>query len=399
MEANKEEEKRTTRKREQSGQVKKKIRLKKPEFKFNVFEKFTKKQILCVVSVLTLLILVICFANYDKLGLVLKKQITDEDVVSIDLISSNSRIYSYQNEVLVCNSDGIISYNKYGKQTWKLDLQGAIDDYITTNGKYIQVINHDKSLVYIYKDKYETARIKVEGTILSGYINEKGDSVIEYTSTGNKTILAVYDSKGNLEYNVKLSNNIIGSYVLSNDSKYLAYVDVNIKGISVVASVMLVELKDNKVETLHLSDTSLVYDLSFEGNCLVYKLDEEVIMQNINGKEKKISTIENESIISVDIGNKKYAYSEFENGKYFLGVRNIGGKEAKNVEIREMPKHFIYDNGNIFVCYQKSIEVYNNFKMKIKEYDSSMVITEPVIFGEGRNVAFLVSNKLIIFSI
>lgn len=80
-------------------------------------------------------------------------------------------------------------------------------------------------------------------------------------------------------------------------------------------------------------------------------------------------------------------------------MRNIGGKEKKNIEIREMPKYFIYDNGNIFICYQKGITVYNSFKMMLKEYNSSMVITEPIVFGNGRNVAFLVSNKLIMFSI
>lgn len=400
MVENKEQEKKTTRKRQQTTSKKKSIKFKKPDWKFPEFMHFTKKQILYTSMVVLGFILIICICNYDKIGLVLNKSITDDDVVQVDLITSNNKLYAYQNEVLVCNSDGIATYNKYGKQTWELDMQGAIDDYITTNGKYIQIINKDKSLVNIYKGKYETARIKIDGTILSGYINENGDSVIEYTSAGNKTILAIYDMKGSLKYNVKLSNNIIGCLVLSNNSKYLAYVDVNIKGISVSSRVMLVELgKDSAVEELYSSDKSLVYDLSFEGNNLVYKLDEQIIIQNLNSKEKKISAIENESVVSVDIDGKNYSYAVFEEGNYFFGVSKIGGKSTKNIETREMPKYFIYDNGNVFMCYQRDMTIYNSFKMKIKEYNSNMVITEPVIFGAGRNVAFIVSNKLIMFSI
>lgn len=399
MEKNKEVETKVRRKRETVESNKKRIRFKKPDIKVPEFLKLNKKQVMILLSLLTLLVIIVCFVNYDKLGLVLNKEIQDDDVTKIDLISSNSKIYPYKNEVLVCNYDGIVSYNEYGKQTWKLDLKGAVDDYINTAGEYLQIINHDKSLVYVYKDKYETSRIKIDGQILSGIINKKGYSVIEYTTTGSKTILGIYDSKGNLEYNVKLSNNIIGKYVVSDDLKYLAYVDVNIKGISVSTNVVLVELNNNSVKTIYSSDSSLVYELNFNGNDLVYKLDEEVIYHNIKNDKKSITTLEDESIVNIDIDRKKYAYTEFNNGKYFLNVGNIGGKISKNIEIKEMPKHFIYDNGNIFVCYQKSITVYNSFKMLLKEYDSSMVITKPIIFGNGRNVAFLVSNKLIMFGI
>ena len=64
-----------------------------------------------------------------------------------------------------------------------------------------------------------------------------------------------------------------------------------------------------------------------------------------------------------------------------------------------MPKHYIYSKDKVYVCFQKEMYVYNNYKMRIKAYNSDMVITKPVILGEGNNIAFLVSNKLIIYTI
>ena len=372
-----------------------KIVIKLPEFKG-----FTKKQIVTSVLIAVGLVIVLCIMNYSNLGLVLNKNITDDDVVKIDLISSNNKIYSYYNEVLITDTDKITTYNKYGRKTWEVKMQGAIDAKIVTNGKYLQIINTDKSIAYVFNDKYETAQIRVEGKILSGIINSKGVSVIEYEASGNKKILAVYDKHGKAKYNVKLSSNTIGQYILSEDSKKLVYVDVNINGISVASSIKLVELKnDAKVVELASEENSLIYEMDLIGNKLVYRTDKNIVQLDINTKKEKRSSIEQTGVVSLDLDKNRYAYVEFNNGKYLLGIKNIGGKDKEEVEIKEMPKHYIYSKDKVYVCFQKEMYVYNNYKMRIKAYNSDMVITKPVILGEGNNIAFLVSNKLIIYTI
>ena len=374
---------------------KKKIVIKLPEFKG-----FTKKQIVAAVLIALGLVIVLCLMNYSEFGLVLNKKITDEDVVKVDLISTNNKIYSYYNEVLIADSDKITTYNKYGRKTWEIKMQGAIDAKIVTNGKYLQIINTDKSIVYVYNDKYETAQIRVEGKILSGNITSKGDSVIEYEASGNKKILGVYDKHGKARYNVKLSNNTIGQYILSEDSKKLVYVDVNINGISVASSIKLVELKDSaKVVELALKENSLIYEMDLVGTKLTYRTDKDIVQLDINTKREKKSSVEQSGVVSLDLDENKYSYVEFNNGKYLLGIKSIGGKDKEKIEIKEMPKHYIYSKNKVYVCFQKEMYVYNDYKMMIKEYNSDMVITKPVILGEGNNIAFLVSNKLIIYTI
>ncbi len=374
---------------------KKKIVIKLPEFKG-----FTKKQIVAAVLIALGLVIVLCLMNYSEFGLVLNKKITDEDVVKVDLISTNNKIYSYYNEVLIADSDKITTYNKYGRKTWEIKMQGAIDAKIVTNGKYLQIINTDKSIAYVFNDKYETAQIRVEGKILSGNITSKGDCVIEYEASGNKKILGVYDKNGKARYNVKLSNNTIGQYILSEDSKKLVYVDVNINGISVASSIKLVELKDSaKVVELALKENSLIYEMDLVGTKLTYRTDKDIVQLDINTKREKISSVEQSGVVSLDLDENKYSYVEFNNGKYLLGIKSIGGKDKEKIEIKEMPKHYIYSKNKVYVCFQKEMYVYNDYKMMIKEYNSDMVITKPVILGEGNNIAFLVSNKLIIYTI
>ena len=117
------------------SEPKKKITIKLPEIKG-----FSKKQIISSILVVVFVVVMLCVMNYTDIGFVLNKNITDEDVTTVELIGSNNKIYSYYNEVLIADSSKLSTYNKYGRKTWELDMQGANDTKITTSGKYLQVI-------------------------------------------------------------------------------------------------------------------------------------------------------------------------------------------------------------------------------------------------------------------
>ena len=379
------------------SEPKKKIVIKLPEFKG-----FTKKQILIGLMIVLVLVLILILMNRAELGIVFNKNITDDDVIQVDLIGANNKMYSYYNEVLIANADGICTYNRYGRKTWELDMTSAVDCDINTSGRYLQIINSDKSKIYIYNDKYETAQIRVDGTVLSGTINSKGDSVIEHTTSGNKTILTVYDKNGRAKYNVKVSNNTIGKYILSDDSKYLAYVDVNIKGISVSSKIQLIEFKGKKdaiIKDVIDETNALIYDIEFDGNNLIYRSERNVGNYNIITEKLKSTSVSDNEITFLDIDGRKYSYVTSKKTGYYLGIRKVGTELEKEIPIEEQPRYYIYDNGKIYVCYQKKMCIYNNAKIKIKEYQSNTVITKPVTMNSGHDIAFLVSNKLIIYTI
>lgn len=367
--------------------------------------KIDKKKIIitaiCIVSILV----IIAINNYTSLGLVLNKNIDDSDTIQIELQTSNNIITPYGNEILVYNKGTITSYNNYGKQTGQIKLDDTVDAEIITAGQYIQVINKDKGTAYIYKNKYEVARIKIEGKIYSGSINSKGDSVIEYSTNGNRTELGVYDSAGNKKYNVKLSNRIIGKYTLSDNSKYLAYADVNVTGISAQTNINLIDLsniKDGTASTniIDTVDNGLVYDIYWSGKTMIARLEDKYVLFDTAFDKKEEKQIDAGQIVNIGDYDKKYAYTKLdENGRYVLVIRNILGEKNKEISIDDAPKYFRYENGIIYVCYAKGIEAYNNFGMRIKKYSSDMIVTEPIIFNAGKSVAMLVSNKLIIFTI
>lgn len=386
--------------------VSKNIKVKsKKEEKKKIEINLNKKQKIAIIVAVLVIIFVIAINNYTSLGLVLNKNIDQKDAVQVELETSNNKIVPFGNEILVYSNGTITSYNNYGKNTGEIVIEDTVDADIQSCGKYIQVINKDRGLVYVYKNKYEVARIKIDGNVYSGNINEQGTSVIEYSTSGNKTILGIYDSSGKQKYNVKLSNNIVGKYVLSDNSKYLAYADVNVKGISAQTNINVIDLTDVKEEesntnTVHTEDNSLAYDIYWTGNSVVARFEDNYLLYNINSDEKTYIQISSGQMLSVGDYDRRCAYTEIdENGICVLNIKKMTSDKSKVISLEDTPKYFAYEKGIAYVCYGKKIEAYNNWGMKIKTYNSDIVITQPIIFNGGTSLVMAISNKLIMFTI
>ena len=367
--------------------------------------KISKKAKIIGIFLVIVTICIILISNYTYFGLVINKNISTKDTVKVDLSSSNNETFAYNNGILIYSNGNLTFYNKNGKLNWTVEVEDTIRADINISGDYIQVINKDKNIIYIYKNKYEVSRIKVKEDILSANINSSGVTTVEYKPTGTKRAIGIYDNKGKQKYDIKINNGLVGKYVLSENARYLAYVEIDISGTSAYTMVNLIDLnKTDKGEDVHKTifsqDNSLVYDLYFSGKKVIIRTDEKFLVYNLSSD--KIDSVEITSKAYENVGSYdlKYAYIKFdENASYYLTLANMLSNKNKNIQIKEVPKYFFYKSGLAYLCYSKSIEVYNNFGMKIKEYTSDTIITRPVIFNDGKGVALLVSNKLIMFDI
>ena len=397
----------------QENTKRRKEKTKKQKIKFDISNvtqklkniKLDKKQVITFLIFIIILIGIIIVNNYTALGIVINKEIDTEDAVQIELQTTIDKVLPFANGILVYSNGNIAIYNNYGRNTETIALEDTVDAHISTAGEYIQVINKDKSIVYVYKNKYEVARIKLDGRIYSGTINSKGTSVIEYSSNGSKTALGIYDNSGNIKYNIKPSNNIIGKYILSDNSKYLAYTDVDISGISAYTNVNLIDLtniKDNESNTniIYTLDNALAYDIYWDGRDVITRFDNAYVVYNTSSKKVNEVKISEGQLVNIGDYEKKFAYTELDsNGNYLLALRKMFSDKIKTVDLSDVPKYFEYENGIVYVCYSKRIEAYNNSGVNIKKYNSDMVITKPVVFNNGRSIAMAISNKLIMFTI
>lgn len=366
-------------------------------------EESKSKNIIKYVLILIVIFACIMLFKYRHIiGITLLKDITEADAIIIERATSENKVYAYQNEILVYSKGKLTTYSKYGKKTWEYTFDDTFIPEININGKYIQVINKDSGYIYVFENKYESARKKINGSIKKASINEKGQSVIHYSKEGIKSDIGVYDKKGKEEYEVTLKTENIANVLLSKNGRYLLMYEVETQGISVNSILKIVDLKKSKeVQILLEVENDIIYDIVFTDSKVVALTSNNVYTCLISSNAKRELKISDKNIsnIAIDKSGIAYVYKEISDEKNTIEFLNNRYSRIGTNKFDESVKHFIYYNSLAYIVQNKEINVYNRWGMHIKRYESSSVITEPIVFNNGRNIAIAYSNKIVILGI
>lgn len=374
----------------------------------NLFKemKITKNGIISLAVIVLGCLVYYLISNYHRLGLVINKNITHEDAVVIETLYTDNVVKAYKDKVLVFEKGLLTAYDTSGNKSWSKKLEEIFTPQLNVAGKYIQIVNNDTGYIYVLDNQYEVCRIKIQGNILSSNINVDGTSVVEYSTSGLKTVIGIYNKNGSEKYSLKLDSNTLSSYCLSENSRYLAYSYADISGISVVTKIDIIDLhklgqEDYEFKTISEKNNELVHKMYWDNNELNVMLNNTIVKYNASSDKKEEFSTSGLNAINLDIDNKKIAYVSTQGDKanYILNIAKYNGKIKGDSNIDEAPKYFLYEYGLIYVCSQKQIKVYNTFGINVKNYESNTTITKPIIFNNGKNVAFSVSNRVTIFGI
>lgn len=362
-----------------------------------------KSPIIKYILWLVLASILLLLAKYRHIiGITLFKEITEEDAILIETTTSDNKVYAYQNEILVYSKGSLATYSKYGKKTWEYTFEETFIPEITTNDKYIQVVNKDSGYIYVFDNKYESTRKKIEGTIKKASINEKGQSIVHYSKEGIKSNVGIFDKKGNEKYAITLSTENVARVELTPNGRYAVIYEVETKGISPNSLIKIVDLeKDSEVTTSLDIANDIVYDLKVTNSKIILVSSSNVYRYDIKTNSKKELSIDDKNIssISVDSSGIAYVCKELSEENNTVVMLNNRYEEIGKHKFEENVKYFTYYNSLAYVTYNKEINIYNRWGMHIKRFVSSSIITTPIIFNNGKNIAISYSNRIVIIGI
>lgn len=368
--------------------------------------RFSKKDLNILIIIAVGIFVYYILSNYHKIGLVFDKKINSQDAVILDTINADNVLLGYKDNIILFEKSYLKAYNYNGRKEWEKKLEEIYSPEIDVSGDYIQITNNDTGYIYVLDGQYEVGRIKIDGNILSTNINSEGTSVVEYSTSGLKTVLGVYNKKGKELYSLKLNNNTVSTYSMSENSRYLSYVYADISGISLVTKVVVIDLerlseKNYEFNEIISKNNEMVYKVFWDNNKLHMMFNNYIVVYNASSEKMQEYSISDINATNFDICNGKVAYvtTDPQTSKNVIYVDKYNGKNVGDVNIEDIPKYFIYQDDLIYVCSQKEINVYNKWGTNIKSYNSDMTITKPVIFDNGKCVAFRISNKVIMFKI
>jgi len=349
-----------------------------------------------LIIVVTTSILYICqenFRNWIDIN-ILRKNITEEDIIEIDLDTGKSnQVYVYNKYIAILNNQVIKLYNNYGEEVSSIEvnINKALFD---SNNKYLAIAEHGGGEIYLILDKTYLWSNKIEGEILQVHVNRNGYVAIITKDSTYKSILTLYNSDGTQLFRSYFSDTRIVDVSISNDNKYIAIGEVDSTGALIKSNVKILSVegakkgkKDAIFYTHNAEDGKLLTNVEYQTKgqiACMYDNSMEIIYEEEN---KQILNIEDRKIafMSVELENSAVYIEEEKTGVFntisHINIINTQNNDLRTYNLEEIPKG-LYSNKNI-IAVNVGTEVYflNTNGWLIRRYSTKQEITN-IVFSK-----------------
>lgn len=313
---------------------------------------------------------------------ILRKEISSENTLKIDLDSDVSNyLYAYDKYVSILSENVLKIYSNSDKPDNKLDVVITNPVY-DSNNRFLCIGEKGGNKVYLINGTNIVWQKDIDGEISKVSVNRNGYVVISVSTSGYKTVLDIYNPKGEELFKTYLPTKYCLDMEISNDNKYLAIAETDTSGTILQTDIRTISIENAKNDPSNAfyeaySDTNkeIITNIKYQNkNTLVCMFDDKII---------KLGT-ENHDILELD-SNTIFADIELENRvmkvekhsmgllqtEYkikFINVENLAEHEYK---LESLPKS-IYTNENIIaINYGSVVEIVNSDGWLLKRYNSN----------------------------
>ena len=126
-----------------------------------------------------------------------RKNVTQEKLNSIELnYNSNVNVFAYNKYICVLAENKLIQYNSSGNEEKVIDLEIS-DPVYSVNDKYLAISEKNGSKINLISGSELIWSKEVDGQISKINVNNNGYVGLIIEGTSYKSVIAIYDSKGN----------------------------------------------------------------------------------------------------------------------------------------------------------------------------------------------------------
>lgn len=331
-----------------------------------------------------------------------RKNITQEKLNSIELnYNSNVNVFAYNKYICVLAENKLIQYNSSGNEEKIIDLEIS-DPVYSVNDKYLAISEKSGSKINLISGSELVWSKEVDGQISKINVNNNGYVGLIIEGTSYKSVIAIYDNKGNELFKTYLSTTTAVDVDISDNNQYMVFAEVNTTGTTIQSNVKIVSIekaketpKESIIYTNKADTNKLILGITYQGNDkLVCMYDDEItVIQNENSSSVMKLNEEEKNINFANINLDKNIYRTVEETEGLFNTNTvIEIKEADSdkvvVHTVEGAAKYVYSYGNIIAINMgQEIEFINMSGWLLKRYYSTQEVQNVVI---GNNIAGIV---------
>lgn len=373
-------------------------------------KKINRKKI--IISVITIVVLILLIATtimyikdihmrnwIDKN--ILQKEKTQNNLQSIELKEfDNSSIYAFNKYIGILNNNNFDIYDNTGKKENSLTIEIA-KPLFNSNNRYLSIAEEKGQKLYLISDNNILWEKSIEGDISQITVNKNGYIAVTIVNTNHKTVIAVYNSKGDHLFNTFISSRVVATSI-SEDNKYLAIGEINTSGTMIQSNIKIISIDsakedpENSVKKIYNGENNdLLTNIKYQDKnklvCMytdkitLIKSDETIeILQEY--KNKKVS------FASIEFSNSSITVEEKSSGIFTAdSIVNIVNSDSKSTSsyIAEAVTKEIYTNNNIIALnLGTEIEFINTGGWLVKKYVGGQEVTKIVLSNEIAGIVY-----------
>lgn len=315
----------------------------------------------------------------------------------IENFSEEENIYKqYNDELLVYSNRMLTTYSSNGKKTWEYKISENFNPDIYIQGSYMVIANKTNGNIYVFYGKNELTNKKIEGTIDDVFLDDKGNIAVEYSSSGYKKIIIVFDKYGKNKYSAYISSESILDIKLINDAKKLLLIQTDSSSLTIGTKVSIVDSeKDGNIKDIFKLENKLVYNTKIVNDDIFFVTNDRIQKYNLNTNlSSEIHSLDSSQTNYIILSDNYFASIETNKDKFNFITNKFDNANISNVELEVLPK-YIKNSGLLsYIVSENSISVINKWGIKVKNIEIKLPPRDIVVFGKEKSVALIYSNRI-----
>ena len=348
--------------------------------------------ILVLIAVITLTIIYIKNEQFREWfdTSILQKEVDQNKLAIIELKEEdNPQIYAFNQNIGVLSKNKLKLYNNTGKEQANLTVEISNPIY-SSNGRYLAIAENKGQKIYHITDNNITWEKTVEGNISQIQVNPNGYVAVIIVGTTNKTMITLYDDKGESLFNTYLSTSRVSDVTISKDNKYLAMAEIDTTGIVIESKIEVIDIEkvktdaeNSKVATYTFDNNELITNIEYQNKDQLICMTKDKIMQiSLEGNKEEIHNNEKTKTTFQTIQlNNNVATIEEQTSNLFTAdsivtIINTENKNQITYTANAVTKDIYTYNDIIALNLGTEIEFINTGGWLVKRYKAEQEITD-----------------------
>lgn len=378
-------------------------------------KKLNKKKILKIVITIAIVIfsivLIFLYKHNNNVRkffdvYIFRKIVNEEEATTINIENLKSEnIFAYDKYIAILDQNILKLYNKTGNIESNIDINIS-NPIIETNNRFLCIAEKGGQKIYLINNKNIIWQKEIEGNISSINVNKNGYVSVIISGTSYKTIVQIFDSKGNELFKNYLSATNVIDTDISDDNKFLAIAEANFSGIVAQSNIKIISIEDAQKTSLesikytHISETNnLIINIKYNSkNELVCMYDGHIDLLKENENVELIN-FKNEKILFADVNLTDKFLKIIQKGTNIINsdiemqIINVNTQGIYTYKIESTPRKIYVEDDMIAVNLGTKVLFIDKNGWLVKNYNSKSGEIQDIVLC--KNIAGIVCKNQI----